>query len=194
MKHYFTDNQIQIKNRKEISFRFLDFNIKLHTADNMFSKDHVDQGSEILLNTIYGEEFGECVLDYGCGYGVIGIALSKMGLNVEAVDIVDRAIELTTENAAMNNVKINAFNITEKSLEENRYSDIVLNPPIRTGKQNIFSMYQIAYDALNKDGTFYIVIRKQHGAKSSIKELEDIFREVTVINKEKGYWVIKCIK
>ncbi|HZJ85531.1 MAG TPA: methyltransferase, partial [Erysipelotrichaceae bacterium] len=71
--HYFKDDQKELINRKEISFRFLSIDYTFITADNVFSKDHVDSGSELLLTSALSEGLENDVLDYGCGYGVIGI-------------------------------------------------------------------------------------------------------------------------
>ena len=55
-------------------------------------------------------------------------------------------------------------------------------------------MFDNAYNFLLPGGVLYIVIRKQHGAKSAIKKLETLFNDVTIINKSKGYYIIKSVK
>ena len=78
MNHYFTDNRHLAQNRKEITFRFSCFTCHFITDNGVFSKDHVDHGSRVLLEAVHASgKLGEAVLDLGCGYGVIGITLKK---------------------------------------------------------------------------------------------------------------------
>ena len=50
-----------------------------------------------------------------------------------------------------------------------------------------------AKDHLNDEGILYFVMRKDHGVKSMIKELEDIYN-VKIIDRDKGFYVIRCNK
>ena len=70
MDHYFTDNRHLAENRKEISFRFWCFNVSFITDNGVFSKDNVDFGTRVLLNTLHEheEELGNQLLDMGRGY------------------------------------------------------------------------------------------------------------------------------
>ena len=91
MDHYFTDNRHLAENRKEISFRFWCFNVSFITDNGVFSKDSVDFGTRVLLNTLHEheEELGNQLLDMGCGYGVVGIVAKKAwpDKQVEMVDV-----------------------------------------------------------------------------------------------------------
>ncbi|WIM04866.1 MAG: 50S ribosomal protein L11 methyltransferase [Candidatus Nitricoxidivorans perseverans] len=50
---------------------------------------------------------GECVLDYGCGSGILGIAALKLGAgDALGVDIDDKALEAAADNAARNGVSL----------------------------------------------------------------------------------------
>ena len=75
---------------------------------------------------------------------------------------------------------------------EGKFSAIVLNPPIRTGKEVIYSMFADALNHLTDTGALYIVIRKQQGAESAQKYLKTIYAGVERISREKGYWVLRC--
>ena len=103
MDHYFTDNRHLAENRKEISFRFWCFNVSFITDNGVFSKDSVDFGTRVLLNTLHEheEELGNQLLDMGCGYGVVGIVTKKAwpDKQVEMVDVNPRAVELARDNA-----------------------------------------------------------------------------------------------
>ena len=166
------------------------------SSDNgVFSKNGVDFGSRLLLDFIPLEEVGGKILDLGCGYGVIGIALNKLtGANVDMVDVNLRALHLTEMNVAAN--KCQNINVFESNVYENvntKYTSIVTNPPIRAGKKVVYDMLFNAKDYLTDDGNLYFVIRKQQGAKSIISDLEKEY-DLEILEKKKGYYIIKCSK
>ena len=163
-------------------------------SDNgVFSKNGVDFGSRLLLDFIPLEEVGGKILDLGCGYGVIGIALNKLtGTNVDMVDVNLRALHLTEMNVSAN--KCQNINVFESNVYENvntKYTSIVTNPPIRAGKKVVYDMLFNAKDYLTDDGNLYFVIRKQQGAKSMISDLEKEY-DLEILEKKKGYYIIKC--
>ena len=163
-------------------------------SDNgVFSKNGVDFGSRLLLDFIPLEEVGGKILDLGCGYGVIGIALNKLtGANVDMVDVNLRALHLTEINVSAN--KCQNINVFESNVYENvntKYTSIVTNPPIRAGKKVVYDMLFNAKDYLTDDGNLYFVIRKQQGAKSMISDLEKEY-DLEILEKKKGYYIIKC--
>lgn len=164
-----------------------------NTDNGVFSKDGLDFGSRLLLETIPLEEVGGKVLDMGCGYGVFGIVLSKItGCYVDMVDVNLRAIHLAWINAkenAVTNVNIFESNVYERI--DSKYSCIVTNPPIRAGKKVVYDIVMNAKDYLEKNGKLFLVIRKEQGAKSLIIDLKKYYN-VEVLNKKKGFFIIKC--
>ena len=163
------------------------------TDNGVFSKDGLDFGSRLLLETIPLEEVGGKILDMGCGYGVFGIILSKITSSyVDMVDVNLRALHLTERNAKLNGVSnVNVFesNVYEKISA--KYSSIITNPPIRAGKKVVYDIVMNAKDYLNEDGKLFIVIRKEQGAKSLIVDLKKIYT-VEVLEKSKGFYILKC--
>lgn len=189
--HYYDKNPISRENRKEISFRFLAVEYSFISDDGVFSKDKLDTGTRILLETISKLKLTGKILDYGSGIGVIGILTKKMfeETSVSGFDINSRAVELSKLNAIKQNVDVD-FRQGEK-IQSGLYDVILMNPPIRTGKQNIYSMFKDSYDHLKETGQLIIVIRKSHGANSAIKELQTYFSEVEIINRDKGFFIIR---
>ena len=51
----------------------------------------------------------------------------------------------------------------------------------------------VLYDYLNDNGILYFVMRKDHGVKSMIKELESKYN-VTIVNKDKGFYIVSLTK
>ena len=165
-----------------------------YTDNGVFSKSKLDYGTRFLLECLSSFPIGKNVLDVGCGYGPIGIYLSKaFGCNVDMVDVNKRAIHLANMNIKENNVSCHAFYSDCYSDVSSKYNTIITNPPIRAGKKVIYEIVMKAVNYLKDDGTLYIVIRKDQGAKSMISDLEKIYN-VSIVGKSKGFFVIKCEK
>ena len=195
MSQYF-DNDKNIKSeRKLINFSFNDKNFSLYTDNGVFSKDKLDYGTRILLENIDINNLKGRVLDLGCGIGVVGIILGTLNKNIsiDMVDINERAIILTKDNVKFNNINNNVFVSDVYSNINGKYNYIITNPPIRAGKEVVRKFLLGGYDYLTDDGILYFVMRKDHGVKSMIKELVNIY-EVDIVNKEKGFYIVSLIK
>ena len=195
MSQYF-DNDKNIKSeRKIIKFNFDNKVFSIYSDNGVFSKDRFDYGTRVLLNSVDIDKLSGNVLDLGCGLGVVGIILGTFnkGINIDMVDINERAIDLAKNNLVLNNVKANVFVSDIYSNIDNKYDFIITNPPIRAGKNVIRGFLLGSYDYLKDDGTLYFVMRKDHGVKSMIKELSVKFN-TSIVNKDKGFYVVLCTK
>lgn len=195
MSQYF-DNDRNIKSEKRlINFNFDDRKFSIYSDNGVFSKDKFDYGTRVLLENIDINNLHGKVLDLGCGTGVVGIILGTLNKNIfiDMIDVNERAIELAKENVKLNNLNNNIFisdvysNVTEK------YDFIITNPPIRAGKEVIRKFLLGAKEHLSNRGILFFVMRKDHGVKSMIKELEGIYN-IEIIAKEKGFYIVTCQK
>ncbi len=193
MSHYF-ENDVNLKsNIRELSYKH-DSSFFTFLSDNgVFSKKNIDYGSYLLLETYLKENINNVkVLDVGCGYGFLGIVISVLTDSyVDMVDVNKRAVHLTKRNIK----KYDKFNgsafVSDAYTEvKNKYNVIITNPPIRVGKEKLLEILEGAFDHLEKDGTLYFVIRKDQGALS-IKKILEQKRKVEIINKDKGYFILK---
>lgn len=195
MSQYF-DNDNNIKhNKKIIEFYFNDKKYNLYSDNGVFSKDKFDYGTRLLLDSIDISKLSGNVLDLGCGIGVVGIILGTINenINIDMIDINDRAISLVRDNLILNKVKANVFSSDVYSNVNKKYDYIITNPPIRAGKEVVRKFLLGGYDYLNDNGILYFVMRKDHGVKSMIKELENKYN-VTIINKDKGFYIVSLTK
>ena len=195
MNQYF-DNDKNIKSeRKIIKFNFDNKDFSIYSDNGVFSKDRFDYGTRVLLNSVDVDKLFGNVLDLGCGLGVVGIILGTFnkGINIDMVDINERAIDLAKNNLVLNNVKANVFVSDIYSNIDNKYDFIITNPPIRAGKEVVRKFLLGGYDYLNDNGILYFVMRKDHGVKSMIKELESKYN-VTIVNKDKGFYIVSLTK
>ena len=193
MSQYF-DNDENIKSEKRIvKFNFNNREFSMNSDNGVFSKDRFDYGTRVLLENIdVGSLYGK-VLDLGCGTGAVGLILGTLNKNIsiDMVDVNERAISLSKENIKLNNLDNNIFVSDVYSNVINKYDYIITNPPIRAGKEIVRKFLKGAKDYLTDRGILYFVMRKDHGVKSMIKELEEIYK-VDVIKKEKGFYIVKC--
>ncbi len=191
MEHYFTNN-----NNLKSCFRTIVYkhgnDILNFTSDlGVFSKDKVDFGSNLLINTYikYGKK-SVSLLDVGCGYGIIGITLAKyMKTTSTLIDVNKRAVHLTKINIKNNGVDAKTFESDIYSNVHEQYDVIITNPPIRAGKQIVLTILKDAHKYLNENGELWFVIRKDQGAKSIIKILEETYH-VDILEKSKGFYII----
>ncbi len=193
---YFENNENLTSNINELTYYFRKTKMRFLSDNGVFSKGGIDFGSSLLLRTIDVKE-AKTLLDVGCGYGTIGLTIAKTNPEcfVEMVDVNLRAIDLAKQNMTLNEIKnaeIFASNIYENVTK--KYDVVVSNPPIRAGKKVVHEISLGSFEKLNDGGKYYAVIQKKQGAESLYKALQTVFPIVEVIEKDKGYWIIKAEK
>ena len=194
MQHYFIDKQHNKEDYFKYSFEFNDKTYTFKSVDNMFSKDGLDEGTRVLLNTVVNKvELSGSVLDLGCGIGSIGVVLKNEfpNINIDMVDINDTALSLARENCDNNNAKPNnIFNSNLYNNIDNKYNYIVTNPPIKVGKEILFGVVSGAKEHLADNGEIVLVIRKSHGQESMKKHMINTFGNCTILKRDKGYYIM----
>ncbi len=189
MNHYFENSDLK-HNIQKIKVKINNCDFTFMTDNGVFSKKGLDFGTRSLLENL--DSIKGDVLDFGCGYGPIGIYISKLtSANVDMVDVNLRSLDLAKKNAQLNQVKVNIFESNIYSNISKKYDFIITNPPIRVGKK---ILYEILFDAKNylkPNGQLWLVINKDQGAKSTLNDLKKTY-EVTLVNKNKGFYIIKA--
>lgn len=189
--HYFTNDELE-SNIKKNKVKIRNQEFEFFTDNGVFSKKGLDFGTRSLLESIDLNIIKGDVLDFGCGYGPIGIFIKKnTDSNVDMVDINKRSIDLALKNSALNQVETNIFYSDVYSNVTKKYDFIISNPPIRVGKKILYEILFKAKEYLKKDGQLWIVVNKDQGAKSLLKDLKEVYN-VELINKNKGFWIIVC--
>ena len=193
MGQYFDNDKLPSKMVKTDAF-ILGKKFTFFTDNGVFSKDGLDFGSRLLLETIPLEEVGGKVLDMGCGYGVFGITLNKiLSCSVDMVDVNLRALHLSEINAKENKCSnLRIFESFTYSNVDSKYTTIITNPPIRAGKKVVYDIVMNAKNYLEDDGKLFLGIRKEQGAKSLIKDMQDNGYKVDILEKKSGFFILKC--
>ena len=175
------------------AFPYRGYGLNFMTDAGVFSKGELDVGSRLLLDALPG--LSGDVLDLGCGWGAIGVAIAKAnkGARVVMADVNHRALGLARENCQRNGVTAEVIESDGMSaVMGRRFDAVVTNPPIRAGKQVIYKMFADAAISLKDGGALYLVIRKQQGAESCVKYLKTLFDSVEKLDKSAGFWVLKA--
>jgi 16S rRNA (guanine1207-N2)-methyltransferase len=196
LEHYFTSNE----NLKS-EFRLIEYeynNIKLSFLSDLgvFSKDKIDYGSRFLIETFLknNDRTFNNVLDVGCGYGFMGLTIGKvLHCHVDMVDVNKRAVHLSEMNIGRNEVDAKAFVSNAYESITDKYDLIITNPPIRAGNKVLIDILAGAEEHLNKDGELWYVMRKDQGAKSFVKKLNNVYN-LELIEKSKGFYVYRAKK
>lgn len=195
MSQYF-DNVDLKSNIEKYKTRIFDKEFCFNTDNGVFSKSKLDFGTRCLLENLPLEEIKGEILEVGCGYGVIPIILTRTVDKIDSFDAVDvnkRALHLAEMNKKENfSPKVNFFLSNCYQNINKKYDVIISNPPIRAGKNIVYEIVMNARNYLKEDGKLFIVINKDQGAKSLYKDLEQVYK-CELINKKKGFWIIKCI-
>ena len=192
---YYTADPTSESNPVPCAFPYRGHGLNFMTDAGVFSKGELDVGSRLLLDAL--PALSGDVLDIGCGWGAIGIAVAKANKNahVTMVDVNRRALDLCRANCERNRVTAEVIESDGMAVVMgNKYDAIVTNPPIRAGKAVIYKMFEDAKAHLREGGSLYLVIRKQQGAPSALKFLKELYGKAEVIERDGGYWIIECTK
>ena len=192
MTQYFENKPTSKSSPKETIATIQGKTIKLTTDNGVFSKKGLDFGTRTLLENLPLEKINGKVLDFGCGYGPIGIFIAKeTNSQVDMIDINERSLKLAKKNAEQNKVKVNIFESNIYSNVKEKYDYIITNPPIRVGNKILYEILYGAKKHLTKYGELWCVINKDQGAKTIAKNLEKEYL-VEIVDKNKGFFIIKA--
>lgn len=196
MDHYYSNEPSVESKARRFEYDLEKDLLEFKTDNGVFSKNFIDYGSRALLDTLDFPLDGK-ILDLGCGYGPIGIILAKRNpqSNILMADVNLRALDLCRENIKINNIN-NALAIASNAYENilESFDYIVTNPPIRAGKRVVFEFLEGAYKHLVNNGEIYVVIQKKQGAPSAKSKLEEVFGNCEIVNRNKGYYILKSKK
>lgn len=193
MAHYFTNEENLKSEIDKVIAEINGIPFYFYTDNGVFSKGELDFGTELLLkNFKYDNPNNKTLLDIGCGCGPIGIYASHLGFTVDMSDVNKRAIHLSKMSLKEQGLNANVFESDAYKNITNKYDYIVSNPPIRVGKEKLYEIVMNSKEHLKDAGSLWIVVRKQQGAESMLRDMKNAYKTVEVIAKKKGFFIIKA--
>lgn len=194
-EHYYTSTPTSAHEVRSFRAVFAGRVLAFDTDAGVFSKQHVDPGSELLCGALPDDLSGD-VLDMGCGWGAMTVlTLARFPkLNITMADVNERALSLAVANVEKNHMQARAVLSDGFERIEGMFDAVITNPPIRAGKAVIYKMFEDAKAHLKPGGMLVLVIRKQQGAPSALKFLKTLYADAEVIARDGGYWIIRCAR
>lgn len=192
-EYYYTSNPVSAHEVRSFTSEYHGRMLTFHTDAGVFSKQHIDPGSALLCRSL-PPDIGSRVLDMGCGWGAMTVMTlcDHPDAQVTMADVNARALELAMRNVQANGMRAEAVLSDGFEKVQGMFDTVITNPPIRAGKAVIYRMFEEARTHLVPGGALYLVIRKQQGAPSAQKFLKTLYASAEVIDKDGGYWILRC--
>jgi 16S rRNA G1207 methylase RsmC len=197
-EHYFSESPDKPATLREITYQVAGREFAVQAASGTFSASKLDPGTSVLLSKF--EEFPETgnVLDLGCGWGPISLAIASFSpeTTVWALDVNERSMELARNNASklgLTNIKVVT---AEKVPDVLKFDAIWSNPPIRIGKAALHDLLSTWLPRLESGGRAMLVVQKQLGADSLLAWIQAEFPELTSsrFSTDKGFRVLEVTR
>ena len=196
MTHYFDERPGVSSSTVVVDVALSDVAFTMLTDHGVFSRGHVDTGTSLLLREAPAPAGHGHVLDLGCGSGAIALtlALRAPSTTVWAVDVNERARELTASNAARNDIGNIRVVAPDQVPDELRFATIWSNPPIRIGKQALHDLLLHWLGRLDDDGQAILVVQKHLGADSLQRWLTDQGFPTDRVASRAGFRLLRTIR
>jgi 16S rRNA G1207 methylase RsmC len=197
--HYFSQEPKSEYQPKQIELDVAGEVFNVSTASGTFSPLRLDVGTSVLIDHLELAPQEGNILDLGCGWGAIALNLAKHSpkAKVWAVDVNNRSLELTAENAKIVGLENIQTAIPESVPKELMFSGIWSNPPIRIGKKELHELLLGWLPRLEKGSSAYLVVQKNLGSDSLQKWLTETLTdgyEVSRLTSVKTYRIIKVLR
>jgi 16S rRNA (guanine1207-N2)-methyltransferase len=193
-EHYFTADPQAVFKRMPVSANIWGHWLELTSGSGVFAQGRLDTGTGVLLREQPAPEGATSVLDLGCGYGVIGLAIAVAvpTCSVTAVDVNERAVLLANENATTLGLGARFQACLPKEVDPGAtYDEIWSNPPIRIGKEALHQLLLAWLPRLVPGGRARLVVGKNLGADSLAAWLAEEGFPTAKVASAKGFRVLE---
>ncbi|MBW3087759.1 methyltransferase [Bifidobacterium sp. 82T24] len=198
-EQYFSASPSSQDVRRTLHVTLRGHDVDVETSHGVFSGSRLDLGTSVLLRHAPMPPEEGVFLDVGCGWGPISLALALESPKaaVWGVDVNERAVALTKDNAAKAGCD-NVRAVLNADLDDSLRFDVIWsNPPIRIGKEPLHELLMTYLPRLAPAGEAYLVVQRNLGADSLIPWLADALGDGFTVRKyasSKGYRVIEVLR
>ena len=191
--HYFSASPSGKQRPGTVGLRVGDLNVELATDRGVFSPGELDFGTRYLLAEAPRPPQDGALLDLGCGYGPIAVALGRWSPQAPlwAIDVNSRALELCRANLDRHGRPDAAVGTADEIPDDVRFSAIYSNPPIRIGKAALHELLATWLSRLTIDGRAYLVVNKNLGSDSLARWLNQRGWPTTRLSSRRGYRILE---
>lgn len=192
-EHYFSADPSVAFTRAPVAADVWGRSLSLVSGSGVFAKGRLDIGTAVLFRETEPPAGGR-VLDLGCGWGVIGLAVAAAAPTavVTGVDVNERALLLANENAAALGLADRFRAVTPDAVPADAtYDEIWSNPPIRIGKAALHELLLAWFARLVPGGRAVMVVGKNLGGDSLQRWLGAQGYPTTRIGSAKGFRVLE---
>lgn len=194
-EHYFTAQPASPVELRTLTVELAGRRVQVQTAGGVFSPDHVDHGTQVLLRTAPAPPPTGDLLDLGCGWGpvALSLALESPDARVWAVDVNERALDLVRRNAAALGLGNVVAALPDDVPADVRFATIRSNPPIRVGKDALHELLLRWLPRRATGGDAHLVVGKNLGADSLQRWLAATLGASVVVERSasaKGFRVL----
>ncbi|WP_284250516.1 class I SAM-dependent methyltransferase [Litorihabitans aurantiacus] len=193
-EHYFTASPATPALLRTIDVRLAGREVRVTTAPGVFSADHLDHATRLLLEEVPPPPSAGDLLDLGCGWGPVTLTLAHASpdARVWAVDVNERALDLTRRNAEADGATGVRAVLPDEVPGDVRFAAIWSNPPIRIGKPAVHAMLSRWLPRLTPDGEAHLVVGKNLGADSLARWIEqDLGLPTSRVTSAGGFRVLR---
>ena len=197
-EHYFSASPDSQAALRDINFHVGEREFSVQAASGTFSASKLDPGTSVLLSKYDQFPTEGNVLDLGCGWGPISLAIASFSPQVKvwALDVNARSLDLAKRNAAklgLENIEVVTADQIPGDL---RFDAIWSNPPIRIGKAALHELLHAWLPRLQCGGRAMLVVQKQLGADSLLAWIQTEFPELTAsrFSTDKGFRILEVTR
>ncbi|GAA3206696.1 class I SAM-dependent methyltransferase [Microbacterium terregens] len=166
--HYFSASPASAENLRRVRVTLAGSEVEVTTAGGVFSPDHIDTGTAVLLANTPPPPPGGHLLDLGCGWGPItlSLAIDSPHSTIWAVDVNERALDLVQRNAdALGLANVNVAHPDDVP-DDVTFRTIRSNPPIRVGKNELHGLLERWIPRLDERSDAWLVVQRNLGSDS----------------------------
>lgn len=198
-EHYFSEKPKSELVREHFSVPILGHSLEINSGSGIFSLKYMDSGTKLLIENAKPTLQTHDVLDLGCGYGIVGIALKKAypKINIVMSDINERALKFTRENCKANDIDADIIKsdiFSNPNLNSKTFDMILTNPPFSSGKEVCKQFIEQSQKHLRLNGLFLLVAPHRKGGLSLKSHMLSAFGNVGELSKKSGYRVYISVK